>query len=227
MNARMRTTIDRAEGIRSFRFEPEQDVVYAAGQWTTLTLDGMSHDFTLSSSPTEPTLEITTTMRGSEYKQRLGNLKTGDTVQISQPRGSFTPSPKDRRGVLFLAGGIGITPFISVVRLGRDVGWAGNIHLMHAIKNAQVRVFGEELEETQKQHRWLKVTTNMTGERAQDWAGEVGRIDEAEILRVCPDALERSWWICGAAAFVDAYMEIAKQMGVVPEQIKTEDFPGY
>lgn len=202
-------------------------MVYAAGQWTTLTLGEMTHDFTLSSSPTEPTLEITTTMTGSDYKQKLWSLKIGDSVQLSQPRGSFTPNPKDKQGVLFLAGGIGITPFMSVIRLGRDVGWAGDIQLMHSVKSHLVRPFAEELEETQNLHPWLKVTTNITGQPPENWTGESGRIDEAEILRVCPDALERSWWICGAAAFVDAYMEMAKLMGVAPEQIKTEDFPGY
>lgn len=207
--------IKETEAVKSFRFEKPEGLKYIAGQYTELKLEpGLERDLTLSSSPTEKFLQITTMFHPkSEFKQRLWQLKIGDEVDIIDPKGHFVLDEIDIRERIFLAGGIGITPFRSMLKHTADKQLSLPTTLLYSVKNDEEAIpinfqfsrFNFQLIETSKD----------------------GRIDEVKIKKYCPEWQTCSWWICGPAGFVDGMIKLAQKMGLPKEQVNSEDFPGY
>jgi len=133
--------------ISSFRLAPEADVKYVAGQWMYVRLTPeLKHHFTISASPTEPYLQFTTKNRSeSEYKKHLWSMKTGDGVEITGPFGSFVLDEADTGPKIFVAGGIGITPFRSMIKYTSDKKLDLNISLLYSVKNKSEGAFVDEL----------------------------------------------------------------------------------
>jgi ferredoxin-NADP reductase len=114
-----------AEDTMAFQFEKPHDFVFKAGQYIDLTLsgsepqrgpsDGMSHTFSIASSPFDEELVVTTRMRNAIFKQAISTLPIGSLARIAGPMGSFTLHNNTARPAVFLAGGIGIAPFLSMV----------------------------------------------------------------------------------------------------------------
>lgn len=163
----MRAILDHiqplSENISSFFFAPESEFTYTAGQFIELTLSNTDLKgkagkrwFTLSSSPTEPLLTITTRhfSKSSDFKRALFSLKPGDTVDISQPMGDFV-LPKDKQTPLvFVAGGIGITPMRSMTKWLVDTNQSRPIQLIYASKLADDLVFADLFKSSE-----IKLTT--------------------------------------------------------------------
>ncbi|KKU38554.1 MAG: Oxidoreductase, 2Fe-2S and FAD/NAD(P) binding domain protein [Candidatus Amesbacteria bacterium GW2011_GWA1_46_35] len=122
MIARIIEIVDEAKDIKSFRLQPEQEMKYVPGQWFYVKLDeNLKHHFTISSSPTENFLQFTTKYREeSDYKKALWQKRAGDSLEINGPFGSFVLDEKDTSPRLFIAGGIGITPFRSMIKYATD-----------------------------------------------------------------------------------------------------------
>jgi ferredoxin-NADP reductase len=112
-----------AEGTMAFQFERPSGLVYQAGQCIDLTIPGdqhapsqrLTHTFSFASSPCEEDLVVTTRMRNTVFKQTLSNLPIGSRVQIEGPMGSFILHNNSAKPAVFLAGGIGIAPFLSML----------------------------------------------------------------------------------------------------------------
>lgn len=203
MKAIIKNTIEETPVVRSFQFETEEKINYLPGQYITMTVNDLKHDFTLSSNPREPFLQITTKFRPeSEYKQALWKLGVGDEIEIAGPSGKFVFDPNDLTPRLFLAGGMGITPFRSMLKSTTAV-------LLYSVKEATEVVFGKELPA-------IVIETS-----------KAGRLDEAKIRKNCQDWDKRSWWMCGPAGFTDAMIELAKKMKIPEDRVHSEDFPGY
>lgn len=145
-----------ANNTWSFFFEPEYKLRYVAGQFIELTLPlknpderGKMHWFTLSSSPTEDLLRISTRKPAgqiSSFKQHLFNLSPGDTVDSSSPMGDFV-LPKDSNiPLVFIAVGIGITPFISIIAYLSATNQTRDIQLLYRTKDTSDYPFKENLE---------------------------------------------------------------------------------
>jgi ferredoxin-NADP reductase len=140
-----------AKDTYMFWFEPEKPVEYVAGQYIELHLPHENPDerktrrwFTLSSSPTEKLLAITTrfhTERTSSFKTRLNGLKPGEIITMMPPMGDFV-LPKDPSiPLLFIAGGIGITPYRSMLKYLSDKGESRNIRLIYAVTSKEYAAF--------------------------------------------------------------------------------------
>lgn len=203
MKAIIKNTIEETPVVRSFQFETEEKINYLPGQYITMTVNDLKHDFTLSSNPMEPFLQITTKFRPeSEYKQALWKLGVGDEIEIAGPSGKFVFDPNDLTPRLFLAGGMGITPFRSMLKSTTAV-------LLYSVKEATEVVFGKELPA-------IVIETS-----------KAGRLDEAKIKKYCQDWNKRGWWMCGPAGFTDAMVALAKEMKIPEDRVHSEDFPGY
>lgn len=211
MKAVITEIIRETKFISSFRLKPANPLAYQPGQWMYVTIpQNLKHHFTISSSPTEPFLQFTTIYREeSEYKKALFCLQVGDAVDINGPFGSFMLNESNTSPQLFIAGGIGITPFRSMIRYVVDKNLKIPIVLLYSVKNKTDAAFGDlpytQLVETEKE----------------------GRLDESKIKRLVPDFAVRTWWLCGPPAMVEAFVELAQKMGLPPEKIKSEEFSGY
>ena len=198
--------------ISSFRLRPTSPLAYQPGQWMYIRLnENLKHHFTISSSPTEDFLQITTMYREeSEFKKALFASPAGTIVDIEGPRGSFVLDEKDTSPRLFIAGGIGITPFRSMLKYNRDKQLNLPLKLIYSVKTRADGAFMSELVEA------------MVVESETE-----GRLDAAKIKALVPDWNERTWWLCGPPAMVDAFVELAQRLGLPPEKIKSEEFTGY
>ena len=212
MIARIIEIVDETKDMKSFRLQPEQEMKYIPGQWFYVKLDeNLKHHFTISSSPTEPFLQFTTVFREeSNYKKALWTKKVGDDLEINGPFGGFILDEKDTTPRLFIAGGIGITPFRSMIKYWRDKKLTLDIKLLYSVKSATEAAFGDELKD------FIIVESE-----------KEGRLDEGKIKKYCPDWQSRSWWMCGAPAMVAVFMELGEKMGMASEKLKSEDFTGY
>jgi len=112
-----------AEGTMAFQFEKPKDFVFKAGQYIDLTLfgsqpglqNGMTHTFSIASSPCDERLLVTTRMRNTVFKRTLSALPIGSPARIEGPMGSFSLHNNTAKPAVFLAGGIGIAPFLSML----------------------------------------------------------------------------------------------------------------
>lgn len=164
----------------------------------------LKHHFTISSSPTENFLQFTTKYREeSDYKKVLWTKKVGDELEINGPFGSFVLDEKDTTPRLFIVGGIGITPFRSMIKYATDKKLTLPITLLYSVKNKDDAAFVD-----------LPYTQIIESEKE-------GRLDEGKIKKYCPDWQDRSWWVCGPPAMVEAVMLFA------PAGSRSEEFTGY
>ncbi len=209
MTAKIIEIIQETKDVKSFRLQATMK--YLPGQWMYVRLDEeLKHHFTISSSPTEPHVQFTTMFREeSDYKKALWQKKVGDEVDINGPFGSFVLDEKDSSPRLLIAGGIGITPFRSMIKYAVDKGLKIPMTLVYSVKTKEQAVFADlpdtRLIETEKE----------------------GRLDEEKIKKYCPDWKERTWWVCGPPAMVEAFMTLGQKMGLASGQIKSEEFSGY
>jgi len=211
-----------------------EDYDYVAGQFAFLEFffEGGHHKkhFTISSSPTREYMEFTTIISGSDYKQTLDKLDVGSKVELSGPMGVFTLDSRASDRVVFLAGGIGITPVRSMLEYLADTGLMGEleIKLFYSNRNEERIVFRDELDELSKQLSNLEVVHTLTDlEDGAKWDGERGYIDEQMLGRYIDDLDGCSFYLVGPPAFNQAMVEVLGGVGVEGESIIGEDFTGY
>jgi ferredoxin-NADP reductase len=196
----------------------------------TITLkDGekkMGKPFTLSSSPTEKDyIEFTKKLTGHEFSNMLDAMAPGEKATIKGPFGKLTL--EDERGkIALLSGGIGITPMISICKYCTDMKLDTDIMLICSNRTEEDMIFTEELEEMQKQNPKLKVFNTLT-RASENWTGCRERICENLILRELPDYYERTFYVCGPPAMVDAMVELLQTMKIPNSEINKESLIGY
>lgn len=222
MKAILAQVVTETPTVSTFKLQANQLWPWAAGQWMYVTitqkLQTLKHHFTISSSPTEPFLQFTTMFRPeSEYKQALFKLKVGDEVDVNGPFGSFVLDPGDPRPQLFLAGGIGITPFRSILKYVVDKHLQIPIVLLYSVKTRSDGAFAQELQDSKTPN--IQIIFIETKEE--------GRLNEEKVRKLVPDFASRTWWVCGPPAMVVSLVDLASHLGVGPDRLKSEEFTGY
>src|SRR5579884_3017816 len=212
--------------VISFVWEPEQPVEWKAGQFLHYILkhpnaDDRNEDrwFTVSSAPYERTPQITTRFtpeKGSTFKNALKNLEPGDAIEVDGPAdGDFTIEDFSKSFV-FIAGGIGVTPFHSMLKQMDHDGDPINVTLLYANRTGEVP-FKEEFEEIASRHDTFKI----------HYILDPQRIDEDIIRQYVPHLESAIFYVSGPEPMVDAMNEMLKKMGVPEEHLKGDWFPGY
>jgi len=143
MIARLRKCEKLTDKITNFWFEPEQPYSYLAGQYALVSLNGNDHWYSLSSSPTETLISFATkfTKPISRFKSDLLKLKPGDEIRILTPLGDFVLPVDKTIPLIFVCGGIGITPFRSIVKFLLDNKERRDIQLFYAVDNERELIF--------------------------------------------------------------------------------------
>ena len=229
--------IPRTPDIKTFRLDARgrDDVKYEAGQffYVTISVDGREadHIFSISSSPTETAekkyLEFTKRITGSDYSRALATMKPGAWARIRGAGGDFT-LPDDGQHLCFLSGGIGITPFRSMLRYIVDKWLHYDIVLLYGNSTWDNIPFREELEEIANLNRGLRVEHVLSGPDVPPWwQGKTGRITKDIIVELVPDYRERTFYASGPLPMVRALEEQLMELDIPKSQVRHDYFPGY
>ncbi|MDQ5972218.1 MAG: glycine betaine catabolism [Patescibacteria group bacterium] len=207
-----------AQNIQSFLFKPTAAVGYTAGQFIQMTLPhhnpddrGIKRWFTLSSSPTQELLSITTKFAGdasSSFKKELFSLQPGDSVEINSPEGDFVLPSDPGTELLFVAGGMGITPYHSMVQWLADSGEKRNITLLYGVQTKEELAFTELF--------------TSYGVNFKPLIGE--RLTTDMIMK---EAAGKLVYVSGPEPMVEALNDSLIAGGLPDERLKTDYFPGY
>jgi ferredoxin-NADP reductase len=212
-----------ALGTMAFRLSRPADFDFKAGQSATVALleppaepNSAQRIFSLASAPFESDLMVATRMRdASAFKQALKHLPMGSRLKLRGPRGAMTLHHDASRPALFIAGGIGITPFMSMLRQAAHEP-ARPLHLLYSNRRPQDAAFLGELQAM----RHLKLTARMTDAE--------GFVDEAAVRRFAGDAAPAPvYYLAGPPAMVNAMKGILRTAGVADADVRSEQFYGY
>ncbi|MDR0373948.1 MAG: FAD-dependent oxidoreductase [Nitrososphaerota archaeon] len=225
----LQSIIPRTVNVTSFRFIRPEGLNYKPGQFFFVNLQHQGKEirkhFSFSSSPTEPDyIEFTKKLSDSEYSTVLWGTKPGAGVQIDAPYGKFTFEGEYPK-VALLAGGIGITPFRSMIKYAADKSLNSHIALFYGCRTPVDIVFRDEWESTQKNNR-LKVVL-VVNEATPNWTGRTGVINADLIKQELPDYREYIFFACGPPGMVKAMQILIENLGLPKEQLKLEYFTGY
>lgn len=226
-----------AEGTMAFSFEKPTGFEFFAGQSIELTLldpqqtdsKGNTRTFSLASAPQESHLMVATRLRDTAFKRNLRTLHPGSEVRIEGPSGSLTLHHKILRSAAILAGGIGITPFRSILLDALTTGTGHRLFLFYSNRRPEDAAFLEELQELHHQHDHFGLVTTMTGveKSGTPWPGEKGRLDQAMLRRFLGDLAEPIYYLAGPPALVSSMRDLLCESGVDPDDINAESFSGY
>ncbi|MDE3058088.1 MAG: FAD-dependent oxidoreductase [Bacteroidota bacterium] len=221
----------------SVYFEKPQGFRYKAGQSIDLTLlhppetdeEGNTRAFTLASAPFEHELMITTRLRNSAFKRTLKTMPLGSEVNIDGPFGNMTLHSDEKRPAVFLAGGIGITPFRSIILQALHEKKPHRFFLFFSNRQPRDAAFFDELKTTAAAHNNFVLIAATTGNDVQksDAGGERERIGVAMIHRHVGDLSNAVYYCAGPAAMVAAMRAMLSDNGVNDDDIRSEEFSGY
>ncbi len=259
---------DKLEGtdITSFKFSKQKNeqvggaedkeipLNYTAGQFAFFDIGGVYDDpkgptrhFTISSSPTENFIMLSTRIRDSPYKKRLSTLEEGTKVKVRGPEGQFVLHQDYSKPAVFLSGGIGVTPFRSMIRYATDKQLPLKIVMFDSNRNRDNILFKKEFDDWVNINKNLKIIYTLSDEEQQeqeqqrqqkqsssstanDWKGEYGRIDKAMILKYLDTNMINNsiFYICGPPSMLKAMQSLLQDNLEIPkERIKIEEFTGY
>lgn len=225
-----------ASDTYDFVFASDQAMNFKPGQYLEWTSGHASPDnrgnrryFTIASSPTEKEIRMGVKFypQSSSFKKALLSMKIGDTIIASQLAGEFIlPRDKERK-LVFMAGGIGITPFRSMIKFLLDTHEDRDITILYSNKT-KGEIAYKEIFDSARNELGVKIVYALTDKDTPSapWY-HAGRVDAQMIRSEMPDYQERMFYISGPRAMVVAYENILKDLGVGRGQIKTDFFPGF
>jgi|WetSurMetagenome_2_1015567.scaffolds.fasta_scaffold03745_4 glycine betaine catabolism B len=226
----LKEIIPRTSDVSSFRFPRPNGLEYKAGQYMLVNIKSgdkeLLHAFSFSSSPTEKDfIEFTKKFTPNEYSVTLSTLKLGNWARIDAPYGKFTFEGEYPK-VALLTGGIGITPFRSIIKYCTDKHVDSSIFLFHGCRTPRDFAFQTDLEQMQKKNPNLHLVFT-ANEPDSAWTGSVGNITPDLVKREMPDFAERVYFACGPPGMIQAMTNLVKQLGLPESQLKLESFAGY
>ncbi|MDX8462236.1 ferredoxin--NADP reductase [Mesorhizobium humile] len=222
-----------ARGTLAIHLKKPEGFAFKAGQAVYVTLPGLKEadgkgrvrTFSIASAPDDADLVIATRLTDSALKRGLASLPVGSAVEIEGPYGDLTLHGDAARPAVFLAGGMGITPFRSMIRDAATHARARNLILFYSNRSAEDAAFLSELEQTARENPGFKLVATMTD--AGDWQGERGFITREMIERHLGDIASPVFCLAGPPAMVAAMETLLKAAGVKAENVRVEVFAGY
>lgn len=214
--------LHEAANIWTFRFRSDEPLVWEAGQFVQVELphedpddEGTARWFTNAAAPYEGVMQITTRVTRSTFKQALSRLEPGDAIELKEaPDGDFTWEETDVP-IVFVAGGIGVTPFHSILKQRFHDGEPLAVTLIYGSGSDDV-AFGDELAE------WEESDPSLTVHRV---VGEPLTVDV--LTRLVPALTDCLVYVSGPEPMVEELGEALRDAGLPDLQLKEDFFPGY
>lgn len=225
----------RTEDVYSFYFE-KKDFTFDPGQYIRLTLPsvkndprGTSRSFSVSSAPYEESIMVTMKISQSVFKQTMLSLAPGDEVSLFGPIGRMVLDETITTPLIFLAGGIGITPFHSMILYANKQKLPHKITFIVSFSTPEEIIYYDELTQIATENNNITVVYTITHPESSkvQWKGQTGRISSEMILKYAPDAKESKFYMAGPPAMVEAMLLITQEFGIDPKSVLKENFVGY
>jgi ferredoxin-NADP reductase len=237
----MKTTLLKsdtvAEGTMTFTLERPEGFIYKAGQSIDLFLinppetdaEGNKRAYSLSSAPDDPDLLIATRMRDTAFKRVLKSLPPGTELRLEGPFGEMTLHEDTTRPAVFLAGGIGITPFYSMARNAATHQLPHRITLFYSNRRPEDAAFLTELQDLPTENTNFTFVGTMTDmeHSTKEWKGETGYITTEMLEKYVSLADHSVFYMAGPPSMVAAMRTMLNGVGISNDDIRTEEFTGY
>jgi len=239
--AKYETTLTRsetvAEGTMAFHFAKPVGFKFTAGQSMNVSLidppetdaKGNARTFSIVSAPHEGELVVATRMRDTAFKRVLKAMPAGGRVGLRGPAGLFTLDPADARPAVFLAGGIGVTPFSSMSRQAAHDRLARDIWLFYSNRRPEDAAFLDELAALPRRNPRYRFVGTMVemAQSSRPWSGETGFLDRVMLERHLKDLAASVYYVAGPPGLVEAMQKMLTEAGVKEDAIHTDEFFGY
>jgi ferredoxin-NADP reductase/Na+-translocating ferredoxin:NAD+ oxidoreductase RnfD subunit len=226
-----------ADNTHDFVFKTDRPLAFKPGQYMEWTLEHEGADsrgnrryFTIASSPTEKDIRMGVKFYpfGSSFKHALLAMTSSDTVVASQLAGDFV-MPKDAsRKLVFMSGGIGVTPFRSMIKYLVDRREQRDIVHFYSNKTVADIAYADVFEAARNE---LGINTVYTltdhGSVPAGWQGKTGFVDAKMIAEEVPDYADRTFYLSGPRGMIVAFEKTLKAMGIPGSRIKMDFFPGF
>ncbi len=221
-----------ARNIYTFWFKPVKPVDYVAGQFIEMYLPHEGHDdrgqkrwFTLSSSPTDKRISITTKFAdedGSTFKEHLRALKHGTELKLADPRGDVVLQKDATIPLVFVAGGMGITPIHSILKYLHDTGQKRDIQLIYISEHFDQMPFRDLFATYDIDYVAIPKYASI------GWKGRTGSVTVTDILEIAGDDKDKKmFYVSGPEPLAEALTKELEQHGVDKHRVVTDYFPGY
>lgn len=236
MNAKFIGKRREARNVSTYRFRPDNNYAYEAGQFAHLEFDHREthykKHFTLSNSPKREGVEISTIVSDSGYKKALDALPTDAPVVLSDAMGAFTLGERKSDFIAFLAGGIGITPVRAILEDLADQANPPNLTmaLFYSNRDEGRIAFRDELDALAESLDLSVVhtLTDLDEDQPGGWENETGYIDAAMLDFHLTNPHTYTFYVSGPPAFNDAMQKVLEgDLGITGERIVRENFTGY
>lgn len=220
--------------VTSFVFERPKDFDFSPGQYVRIfdpiVGEGIFRDFTISSSPFEKQTIMLTIKHGiTDYKKRLFVMPIGSKFSVEAPMGRFYLQEGEIRPQVFLAGGVGIAPFYSMVTYVTHRKSDVPVTLIASYATPEDILFASELDDLEKENKYLQVvhTISQPEKSKIAWNGHSGRINKSLLQQYIADISLPQFLISGSPSFVSDMEDLLMQMHVELNQVRTEVFLGF
>ena len=237
MTIKLLSRIDVAEGTIACNFQKPAGFQFKAGQSGDFTLinppetdsEGNTRAFSFASSPNEPDLMIATRVRDSAFKRVLKTMPIGTALNLEGPFGSMTLHNNADRPAVMLAGGIGITPFRSMVVYAAMQRLSHRMYLFYSNRFPATAAFIRELTELERVNPNYRLIATMddAAKLPGGWEGETGYINQAMLLKYLSKLDGPIYYIAGPPAMATALQKMLNEAGVNDDDIRSETFTGY
>jgi NAD(P)H-flavin reductase len=236
MRAKIKEKREVAKGTLLVTFDLlGEEVDFTAGQYFWVTLldppyddeKGARRHISVVTSPNERgVLGLCTRLRDSAFKRSLAELPVGTEVDVEQPKGNFLLPSDTERPFVFIAGGIGITVFRSMLLYITEEGLPHRVTLVYSNRDPESTAFLAELQELERRNSNVRLVLTMTDD--ESWDGEKRHID-ADLLRdhLEGDLNDFDYLVAGPPPMTESVVEKLKQGGIPEEQIEADRFSGY
>lgn len=236
-NVKLKKRRDVAEGATAFSFEKPERFQFKAGQFINITLidppktdaEGNTRSFSIASAPFEEDLMVATRMRNTAFKNVLKEVPPDTEVRIAGPFGSFTLHADASRPAVFLVGGIGITPFRSMILQASKSRLPHRLFLFYSNRRPEDAAFLDEVQQAEKENPNYKLVATMTEmqKSQRPWKGETGYITKGLLTKWITDTTTPIYYSAGPPGMVTAMRQMLTSIGISDDNIRTEEFSGY
>jgi ferredoxin-NADP reductase len=237
----LKTRSEVAERTLEFRFDKPTGMTFKAGQFMDLTLidpaetdaEGNTRGFSINNAPKDPELTFTTRLRNTAFKHALQTMPLGTKIKVEGPFGSLALHNNPNRPAVLLAGGIGITPFRSIVRRAAHEQLPHRILLFYSNRRPEDAPFVEEFRSLARENTHFAFIPTMTqmSRSHLPWKGEIGHIDHPLIGKYlqtdASSVFDPIYYVAGPPAMVAGLRTMLNDAGIDDDDIRTEEFSGY